>query len=165
MNVQKSGLQVTAAQAQAFSSARGPDATFEDFLDAAREACAAARRVSKSQKNVPLIPGQGIPMPMRRSAAKLLASGGRHEELDFAWEPLEEDEVFRLDLSETRVLLNRDYRRDILGDAPATAADAPLVKMLLFLLFKDDFERLRFSSKRTAYLRTCNALMLEALGK
>lgn len=38
MDVQKSGLQVTAAQAQAFSSARGPDATFEDFLDAAREA-------------------------------------------------------------------------------------------------------------------------------
>lgn len=165
MNVQKSGLQVTAAQAQAFSSARGPGATFEGFLDAAREACSAARRVSKSQKSVPLVPGQGIPMPMRRSAAKLLASGGKHEELDFVWESLEKDEVFRLDLSETRVILNRDYRRDILGDAPATAADAPLVKMLLFLLFKDDFERLRFSGKRTAYLQTCNALMLEALGK
>ena len=114
---------------------------------------------------MPLVPGQGMPMPIRKYASKLLVGDGPHADLDFVWEALEEDEVFRLDLTETRILLNRDYRRDILGDAPASGADAPLFKMLLFLLFKGDFERLRFSGKRSAELATCNALLLDALGR
>lgn len=165
VNVQKSGLQVTAAQSQALLRAEGDGVDFEAYLDAAREACAAAKRVARSAKSAPLVPGQGMPMPMRKYAAKLLSGVGPSEDLDFAWEPLDEDEVFRLDLSETRLLLNKDYRRDILGDAPASGADVPLIKMLLFLLFKDDFERLRFSGKRAAYLQTCNALLLDAIGR
>ena len=165
VNVQKSGLQVTASQAQALLRATGDDETFETFLDAAREACAAARRAVKSAKGVPLVPGQGVPMPLRKASLKVLVGDAPHEELDFVWEPLEDEEVFRLDLSETRILLNKNYRRDILGEASASGADAPLVKMLLFLLFKDHFESVRFSSKRTAYLESCNALLLNAIGR
>jgi hypothetical protein len=165
VNVQKSGLQVTASQAGALLKATGETATFETYLEAAREACAAARRDSRSTKGVPLVPGPGVPMPVRKAATRLLAGDGPHALLTFAWEPLEEEEVFRLDLSETCVYLNKDYRRDILGEAAASAADAPLVKMLMFMLFKDDFERLRFSSKRQAYLETCNRLLLEAIGR
>lgn len=165
VNVQKSGLQVTASQAQAFLKAHGDGVSFEDYLEAARAACAAARSAKKSAKGVPLVPGQGVPMPVRRFAAKLLAGDQPHQELDFVWESLDEDEVFRLDLSDTRIVLNKDYRRDILGEAPASGADVPLIKMLLFLLFKDDFERLRFSGKRSEYLQTCNALLLDAIGR
>lgn len=165
VNVQKSGLQVTAAQSQALARAAGDGVTFDDYLDAAREACAASKRATRAAKAAPLVPGQGMPMPMRKSAIKALVGDGHHADLDFVWEALDEDEVFRLDLTETRILLNRDYRRDILGDAPASGADAPLVKMLLFLLFKGDFERLRFSSKRSAELAICNALLLDALGR
>jgi hypothetical protein len=104
-------------------------------------------------------------MPVRRSSTRVLAGDGPHQALDFVWEALEEDEVFRLDLSDTRILINKNYRHDILGDAPASGADAPLIKILLFLLFKDDFERLRFSGKRSEYLKTCNALMLNAIGR
>ena len=165
VNVQKSRLQVTASQAQALLRAGHETTTFEDFLEAAREACAAARRATRSTKGVPLVPGQGVPMAIRKHAAKLLAADGPQETLDFVWETLEEEEVFRLDLSETRILLNKEYRHDILGGAPASGVDAPLVKMLLFLLFKDDFERLRFSSKRAGQLETANALLLDALGR
>lgn len=165
INVQKSGLQVTAAQASALLKAAGETATFEAYLEAAREACAAARRDTRLSRGVPLVPGPGLPIPVRKAATRLLAGDGPHELLTFAWEPLEEEEVFRLDLAETCVYLNKDYRRDILGDAAASAADAPLIKMLMFLLFKDDFERLRFSSKRQLYLATCNKLLLEAIGR
>lgn len=165
VNVQKSGLQVTAAQSQALARAAGEDITFEEYLEVAREVCAASRRATRAAKAMPLAPGQGMPMPIRKSAAKMLVGDGPHADLDFVWESLNEDEVFRLDLTETRILLNRDYRRDVLGDAPASGADAPLFKMLLFLLFKSDFERLRFSGKRSAELATCNALLLDALGK
>ena len=165
VNVQKSGLQVTAAQSQALARAAGDGETFEDFLEAAREVLAASKRATRAAKTVPLTPGQGMPMPTRKAAAKLLVGDAHHEPLDFVWETLEDDEVFRLDLSETRLLLNKTYRRDILGEAPASGADAPFVKMLLFLLFKEDFERLRFSGKRTAELETCNALLLDALGR
>lgn len=165
VNVQKSALQVTASQAQAFMKAEGAGVTFEDYLEAARAACTAARNAKKTVRSVPLVPGQGVPMSVRRFATRLLAGEAPHQELDFVWEALDDDEVFRLDLSNTRIILNKEYRRDILRDAPASSADVPLFKVLLFLLFKDDFERLRFSSKRSEYLKTCNALLLEAIGK
>lgn len=165
VNVQKSRLQVTAAQSQAFLKAHCGDITFDDYIAAARNAQLAARRAARAAKAVPLVPGQGLPMPLRKTAVKLLAGTGPHEEMDFTWEPLDDDEVFRLDLTETRIILNRSYRREILGDAPASSADAPLVKMLFFLLFKDDFERQRMSGKQSAYLQQCNALLLEAIGR
>lgn len=164
INVQKSGLQVTAAQSQALLKAVGETSTFEAFLEAARQASASARRANRSARSVPLVPGQGMPMPVRRAATKLLAGDGDHEVLDFVWEPLEDREVFRLDLTQTRLILNKNYRRAVLGEASASGADAPLVKMLLFLLFKNDFQRLRFSGQRSAYLDECNSLLLEALG-
>ncbi|TYC79873.1 ATP-binding protein [Stappia sp. BW2] len=164
MNVQKSALQVTAAQEQAFLGAQGDGITFEEYLEEARKVCTSARRANKAPKNVPLVPGQGIPMPVRRTAQKILASSGPHQELDFVWQVLDQEELFRLDLAETRVLLNKNYRREILGEASASATDAPIIKILIFLLFKDDFERFRFSAKRNAYLKACNALLLEAIG-
>lgn len=162
-NVQKSGLQVTASQAQALSSANVGDVTFEDYLDVARGVCVAARRVSRSAKQVPLVPGQGFPMPVRRQATKLIAGKGPHQEIDFVWDALDDGEVFRLDLGEARLLLNKTYRRDILGESAASSADAPVLKMLLFLLLRDDFGRLRFSAKRNKYLESCNSLILKAI--
>ncbi len=165
VNVQKSGLQVTAAQAQALLRAAGDGETFETYLDAAREACAASKREGRAPKKAPLVPGYGIPVGVRKSAAKRLAGEGPAEVLDFVWEELDDEELFSLDLTDTRLVLNKNYRRAVLGDAPASGADVPLIKMLFFLLFRDDFERLRFSGKRAAYLETCNALLLDALRK
>lgn len=163
INVQKSGLQVTAAQSQAFLKAHNGSVTFEKYLDAARATCAAARRAHRAEKLVSLVPGQGMPMPVRTAATKILVGNARHQSLDFVWETLDQDQVFHLDVTETRIVLNKLYRRDILGDQQASGADVPLFKMLMFLLFRDDFERLRFSAKRTAQLEICNSLLLEAL--
>ena len=166
VNVQKSGLQVTAAQAQALFRAQGEGVTFEGYLDAAREAWAASRREARGPKKVPLTPGYGIPGAVRKSAAKRIAGDGPSEVLDFVWEELDDDdELFRLDLSGKRVVLNKTYRHDLLGDAPASGADAPMFKMLLFLLLRNDFERLRPSLQHTAYIKLCNALLLDVLRK
>jgi hypothetical protein len=78
---------------------------------------------------------------------------------------LGDDEVFRLDVNDMQLILNKNYRRDILGDASASSADAPLIKMLFFLLFRDDFRRRRFSEKQNLYLQECNALLLDAIGR
>jgi hypothetical protein len=59
--------------------------------------------------------------------------------------------------------LNRDYRRAVLGEAPASAADAPIVKMLMFFLLKDDFFRSRTSRKQLQKFSTYNALLLDVL--
>lgn len=165
VNVQKSGLQVTAGQAQAFLQATSEGLSFGDYLDAARAAHLAARRAQRGPSSPPLTPGAGLPSGVRKAAVKRLAKDGPHEELDFVWGPLPADQVFDLDLTETRVILNRDHRRTILGEAPASGADAPLIKMLLFLLFRADFERLRFSAKRREQLEICNALLLDSLKK
>ncbi len=165
VNVQKSGLQATASQAQAFMRAEGDGETFESYLNAAREALAASKRDTRAPKKIPLVPGRGLSMPVRRSALKALAGEGPSEEVDFVWADLEDDEFFRLDQTDRQVFLNRTYRREILGDAPASAADAPLIKMLLFLLFRGEFERKRFSRQHSEYVDTCNALLLDALRK
>lgn len=165
VNVQKSGLQATAAQAQAFMRAEGDGETFESYLDAARESLAASKRDARTPKKVPLVPGRGIPMPVRKSATQQLAGDGPSEDVDFVWADLEEHELFRLAPTDRQIFLNKAYRRDVLGDAPASGADVPLTKMLLFLLFRGEFERVRFSRKHLEYLETCNALLLEALRK
>lgn len=163
VNVQKSALQVTASQAQALLSATDGTDDFTAYLDAARSAFRAHRRSERHGAAMPTIPGAGIPMPVRRAAKKRLAGTKEAEEIGFSWEDLDEGQVFDLDLTEMNIVLNRLYRHEILDGASASAADAPLLKMLLFQLYKDDFGRQRTSRKQREQVELTNALLFEVV--
>jgi hypothetical protein len=165
VNVQKSALQVTAAQSQALSNASAEGETLENYLAAARGALAAAKRRDEEAEPPPLVPGSGVPSTVRRLARKKIAKDGDAQEIDFVWEDLPDDKIFDLDLLDTRILLNKNHRHAILAGATASAADAPFVKTLMFLLFAKDFERQRFSNQRREQIAIQNLLLLEALKK
>jgi hypothetical protein len=161
VNVQKSALQITAAQAQTFLKATDGDVDLARYLEDAKEAYRAARRRNSEASDPIFIPGAGLASGIRRTAEKRLANGQATQEIAFVWEQLEEDRVFELDPIESRIILNRNYRRSILGQATASAADAPFFKMLLFLAVHSEFGRSRSSKKQNQRLDLMNALLLD----
>jgi hypothetical protein len=164
VNVQKSKLEVSAAQAQALLKAKSDDGkTLADFLEDARRAYRAGKRARMPTATATLVPGQGVPAPLRRRALKELAPRGQVHEVEFSWETLPEGQLFELDPGEDRIILNKLYRKAVLSGSAASGADAPLVKMLLFLLFKEDLKLLRLRQKRREWVEMCNRLLLKAL--
>jgi len=163
VNVQKSALQVTASQAQALLAASDGEVDLEDYLEAARAALRASKRSAKAPGTAPAVPGAGIAMRVRRAAHKRIANDKEAEEIGFLWEELDDGQVFDLDLTEMNIVLNREYRHEILDGSSASAADAPLVKLLLFQLYKDDFGRQRSSRKLREHIDLTNALLFEII--
>ncbi|MGQ0589132.1 MAG: ATP-binding protein [Sphingosinicella sp.] len=161
MNVQKSKLQVSAGQAQALIDATDGQVDLLDYLDAARALYRADRRGERHAETEIFVPGQGFPWRARAAATKRLGKAKQVEEIAFAWERLPVGTVFHLDLTETRIVLNKRYRTEILDGQTASGADAPLVKMLLFLLFRDDFSLQRSSRKRQERVELGNALLFD----
>ena len=162
-NVQKSKLQVTAGQPQALIDATDGEVDLADFLDAARAVYRADRHGERQSETEIFVPGQGLPRRARDAAAKRLGKAKHVEEVAFAWEKLPLGTVFQLDLTETRIVLNKRYRTEILDGQAASAADAPIVKLLLFLLFRDDFSMQRSSRKRLERIELCNALLFDVV--
>ncbi|GGF78152.1 hypothetical protein GCM10011402_33510 [Paracoccus acridae] len=163
VNVQKSALQVTASQAQALLAASDSEIDLEDYLEAARAAYRASRRTERSSGSPPAVPGPGIAMRVRRAARKWIAGNREAEEIGFAWGELDDGQVFDLDLSEMNIVLNRKFRYEILDGSPASSADAPLIKILLFQLYKESFARQRSSGKLRDHVNLTNSLLFEII--
>jgi hypothetical protein len=163
VNVQKSALQVTASQAQALLSASDGEVDLEDFLEASRATLRASRRSERGPGTATAVPGAGIAKRVRRVARKRIAGLKEAEEIGFAWAELADGQIFDLDLTEMNIVLNRAYRHEVLDGSPASAADAPLVKLLLFQLYKDDFGRQRSSRKLREHIDLTNALLFEII--
>lgn len=162
VNVQKTSLQITASQAHSLINARDETDTLESYFEQARQ----VYRSSKSNKRAQsprIVPGAGIPMPVRKYANQVLNGGKLGEEVEFVWVSLPRRKVFEIDIIENRLFLNEKYRKDILGGGRASSADAPIFKVLLFLLFQSDFSMLRSSRKQEIKLRTYNKLLLSVI--
>lgn len=163
VSVQKSGLQMTAALATTFRAAKAGRETLLDFLDDARKTYRAERRKARPATNVPLVPGPGVGAATRRSAKSKITKDKLVREIAFEWVSLPKATVFAIDADEDRILLNRKHRQRILGANRATGVDAPIVKLLLFLLLENEFDRERVSVKHLAWLKRCNAILYEAV--
>lgn len=159
-NVQKSAVQATAALSQALRVAASGSTTFDDYLADARRAYRAGRRRPESGRPVPTVPGAGIPVALQRGLSKVMAGNGPAREIDFVWESLPKKKVFEVEAEADRIILNRKYRRQLLGSSPASAADAPLTKLLLFLLLESELDRSRASRKQQEWLDRCNKALL-----
>jgi hypothetical protein len=163
VNIQKTGLQVTAALPQALERARCGDLSFAGYLEQARAAFRSGRAQLPTEQVTPVVPGAGLPKPFRRFAQGLLGNAGDFTEVDFAWEDLDDDKVFDVRAEKKIILLNRKYRSKILNGTSASSADAPFVKTMLFLLLRDELDRVYLSVKYKNWLDSANALLLQAI--
>lgn len=159
-NVQKSEVQTTAALAHALTAAKAGRSSISEYLDAARKTFRQGRGRPSAGAPVPIVLGQGLPVALQRASASQ-AGGKFTRPIDFEWQVLDVDRVFELDVAGDRILLNRTHRAALLDGAAPSGADAPLFKLMLFLLSKGELDRTRGSAKHTAWLDDCNRMLID----
>jgi hypothetical protein len=163
VTVQKSELQLTAGLAQAIRASKAGKTTFTDYFEDARKSYRAGKRQHHASGRIPVVPGLGIAAPIRKAISKRLTKDDFVREIEFDWVTLPKPQIFAVAPDEDCILLNKKHRHRILGGVRASAADAPVVKLLIFLLLEGEFDRERTSAKRRDWLKRCNAVLYEAI--
>jgi hypothetical protein len=168
VNVQKSNIQVPPAFVEAL--ARGGTATdeFREYLSEAdttyRSASAATRAASAASGRI--VPGPGIGRTLQRAAKRSVAGAKCAEDIvraSFIWERLPRDVFFDIRRGDDPVIvLNARYRSAVLHGGKGSAADAPLVKMLLFVMLREDLVRRKVSKSRRDALASMQELLVGA---
>lgn len=163
LNVQKSGIVVPEGFEAAIENSRSDDdVSFDDFRHKAQQVY---RKHDRSVTRLyPIVPRKGIPMKILRAAADLEDPDAEgYRSIDIMWEELPEDLVFDIDRNNGVLRLNSTWRQPLLCGLPASGTDIPVVKTLLFLLLKDEFNHDRLSAQRRARLDGINMLLREAI--
>lgn len=160
LNIQKSGVVPPPEFKPAVLAAKCGNTTFEDYISAADEAY---RDLSDDDIGEVLVP-TNVPAFLQRKIAQVLgASNGNAREVKFDWAELDADVLFSPEISSSTVFLNSLYRRALVPKGAHAATDAPLLKVLLFLLLSDDLKRLRTSRKRSEWFERCNTILISTL--
>jgi hypothetical protein len=163
INVQKSQIQLSAALSGAIRLARSGKIGFLDYLEDARKVLLAAKRRQRPNAKAPFVVGRGIGVPLRKKIRGIIAKKGAVREISFSWKKMSFDTFFALDRDDDSILLNARFRRLILGQGTASGADAPILKLLLFLLLRQEFDQERLSSQRRESIDRYNAILLESI--
>lgn len=163
LDVQKASVKVPPSFVDALH--KSTDRTgfrFKQYLNEAQKIY--RRKERQDPTSYPLVPGSGIASADREKLKALLAPGeNRTREVGFEWSEIDEGRLFRLDSTRKVIQLNKQYRKRILEGRPASATDAPLVKMLLFFLFREDLDRERRNEKHEARLEQIDAALRIAM--
>lgn len=139
INPEKTGVVLDAALKDAIRTARSADGRgFADMLAAARGESQEARKRQARPVSV-VEPHGGLPASVIEAFADATDLVPDQEPVDLRWSMLPEDEFFRVDTEARRLYLNARYREAIVGRRSLSPDDAPMVKVLLYLLVNTHF--------------------------
>ncbi|MGI8729271.1 MAG: ATP-binding protein [Solirubrobacteraceae bacterium] len=158
LNVRKAGVNVPEGFADAILGATTVGSSFRDYI-------AAAQRVYRKKQSAPPRPsnfvlGAGVPSKVRGESRRGLKKP--QTEVTFTWAKLPADVFFKLDRDTYRIILNARYRQSVMHGRRGSAADAALVKTLLFLRLRDDLGMERIWAERTRELEGLQRLLITA---
>lgn len=156
----KSGVDAPRSFVDALETATADDGTrFGGFIERAIE----VYRIRGEAKLKPVVPpGAGIRAELQRAVRDNLPVIPRDEEVEVRWETLPSDRFFRIDRNDRVLTLNAKYRKMVLGNRRASGADAPLTKILLYLLINEVFRTQRESAIERATLDAYQAILVTA---
>ena len=158
LNVQKSALDVPESFRNALGSAASP---MKRYLRRAEEVY---RKKTEADEEFVPVPGRGFGSAVRNKGASCLASRkAPRRPINVLWSAVDENRFFEIDREEGNIVLNALYRKDVLSGQAASLNDAPVVKILLFLLLRDDLLRERESKRFMARLEEINELLMLAV--
>jgi hypothetical protein len=158
LNVQKSALDVPESFRNALSSASSP---MKRYLRRAEEVY---RKKTEMDEDFIPVPGRGFGGAVRnKSGSFLAAKSALKHPVNIIWELLDEKYFFEIDRNAGNIILNSLYRKDILSGQSASLNDAPVTKILLFLLLRDDLLRERESKRFVERLDEINELLMLAV--
>jgi hypothetical protein len=164
LNVQKSSVIVPPTFLPAVAKARtDDDDSFDDFR-------AVSQRIYRGKdvratKDHPLVPVEGLPKGLRERARNILAGKApKVRGVDIVWGDLDDPtELVGIDLEERTIIFNKNWRRDLLGGRNARAGDLPVLKSLVFLLLRNEFEYSITSPAQRQRLLELNELLAAAV--
>jgi hypothetical protein len=161
LNVQKSGFSVPAGFLDALPGARSDGLTFSQFIRDAIDAYRA--REAHGAQNGTVVPSRGIPAGLTARLRHVLANNeNQPREFEFVWRTMHPDQFFDIDREQGTIALNATYRDKVVPEGRRTRNDAPLIKVLTFLLLQDELPRQRKSAGRQAWLARCQAALVAA---
>ena len=160
LNAQKNGIAEPAYFGDAIDGARAGSTTMADYVRRAQEVYRSAGAPTDREM---VVPGRGLRAELSRHLGDLLTGSGpaRGHSVPIRWGLVDEegeDRVFAYDFSHGVLTLNERYRAEVLNGTRGSAADAPLVKTLLFLLLREDLHRAKATPKirdRHAEINRC----------
>lgn len=162
LNVQKSAVVVPPGFGDAVRQAVNANGeTFDGFR---RTAESVYRNCdNNSERYKPKIPGKGIPIALRRKLLELNElDANESREVDFNWVEMPEDEFFRIDRLNGKILMNDRYRDDVTIVYSLSRNDVPLVKLLLYFLLERDLQQTKTSGKRMREIGLINRMLVAA---
>lgn len=158
LNVQKSALDVPESFRNALSSAASP---MKRYLRRAEEVY--RKKTELDEEFIP-VPGRGFGSAVRiKAGSHLGARKAPKRPINVVWTTLDENRFFEIEREGGNIILNSLYRKDVLSGQAASLNDAPVVKILLFLLLRDDLLRERESKRFMARLEEINELLMLAV--
>lgn len=160
LTVQKTDFVVPTQFIDAVHDAKAGNTTFSDYLKKAEEVY---RRAPKEATSV-CYPRDGVPRAVSEKILTILKAHekGKKQPVTFSWQKLEPDQVFDIESDSLEIFLNIAYRDAITG-GKNSAADAPVVKILLFFLMEEILASERISAKASDYIDKINECLLEAI--
>lgn len=163
LDVKKSGIREPVGFEGALRAATAKDGTkFSDYRATAQKIYRSASRDDCSR--FPVVPGAGIAKPLREAILDvLLPEGGRRREIAFEWGAVDTGDFFEVDRENWTVRLNKLFRSTVLGGSAGSSADAPIVKLLLFFLLQEEFDRDRVSRQQRERLEKLNGALVAAV--
>ncbi len=164
LSVQKASVQVPPAFTIALPDATAKDTSrFSDYTKAAQTVYRSGERQNAS--NHPLVPQNGLRKQLQKELQEILGNGaGRVRKVHFVWAPLHPARVFELERDAPRIRLNSLFRHRLLQGQSATASDAAILKVLLFMLTRDIIVSERFSSQQRQAVEQLNRVLLATVG-
>lgn len=169
LNVQKSSVIAPPGFVEAVLTATSSaGTTFDSFRQQAQAIYRDKDRKALSAR--PVMPGLGLPpivaqafVPAQKQSATPNADNiDACQRIDFAWAALPDEEFFRIDTEQGRLLLNRTYRSKVLAGLGPSSDDVPMIKTLLLCLVSDDLRAPSLSDKRRREHARLNRILIAA---
>ncbi len=159
LDVQKTSVKPPAAFELALKKARAPDGTtFDEYLQHAQ---GAYRNTAGDEVEAPLTPGDGLPEELIDALREELAGGDLGaQQVAFEWAKLGKNEFFQVvRADEPRIVINQRWRRLLGGRPRLNDEDAPIIKVLLYLLLEKSIRLQRVRDTETARLERLSRLL------
>lgn len=132
--------------------------TFPEFVERAQ----VVYRSKPERKLDPVFaPGRGIRAAVAESVRSTRSVIPRHT-VDVVWATLPRDTFFEIDRDSDQLLLNKRFRSVLLAGRPASSADLPVIKTLLYLLTEELFHGERQSGIERQRLEAYQAALVAA---
>jgi hypothetical protein len=157
----KQGVDAPRSFVDAAEDARATDGTtFPKYIEDAIHVYR-SRGEAKLPSLVP--PGRGLRAEVRKEIRRQLPVLPKEDAIDIVWRVLPEDRFFLVDRDNAELVLNARFRDRLIGSHRASAADAPLIKALMYLLLNKTFRTQRESKIERATLRAYEQILLAAV--